>query len=70
MESARQLFFEQGYSATGIAQILERSSANSGSLYHFFPTKEDLLAAVLERYREMLHPVVIGPGIERASDPI
>lgn len=60
----------QGYTSTGIAQILKQSGANSGSLYHFFPTKEELLIAVLEKYKEMLQPAVLGPAYERASDPI
>ena len=68
METARQLFFQQGYSATGIAQILQTSGSNSGSLYYFFPTKEDLLVAVLEQYKEMLQTHVIGPAHERAAE--
>jgi len=70
VEAARQLFFEQGYTATGIAQILKRSEVNSGSLYYFFPTKEDLLAAVLERYKGMLWPMVLEPAYTRVTDPI
>src|ERR1041385_1343650 len=70
VESARVLFLEQGYGATGLAQILKHANANSGSLYYFFPTKEDLLIAVLERYKEMLWPFVIQPVFERVSDPI
>lgn len=70
VEAARELFFEQGYHATGIAQILKRSGANSGSLYHFFPTKEDLLLAVLEKYKRMLAPAVLDPAYARAVDPI
>jgi TetR/AcrR family transcriptional repressor of nem operon len=70
VETARELFFAQGYAQTGIAQILKVSAANSGSLYHFFPSKEDLLAAVLERYKELLEPRVLAPAFERISDPI
>ena len=70
VETARQLFFQQGYGATGIAQILQTSGANSGSLYYFFPTKEDLLVAVLEQYKGMLQTHVIGPAHERAADPV
>ena len=70
IEAARELFWEQGYSATGVAQILKKAEANSGSLYHYFPTKEDLLNAVLEKYKEMLCPEVITPVFERVSDPI
>lgn len=70
VEAARELFFEQGYTATGIAQILKRSGANSGSLYYFFPTKEDLLIAVLEKYKLMLGPAVLEPAYARVVDPI
>jgi TetR/AcrR family transcriptional regulator, transcriptional repressor for nem operon len=70
VEAARTLFWEQGYTATGIAQILKRADAGSGSLYYFFPTKEDLLLAVLEWYRENLGPAVVEPVFARVSDPI
>ena len=70
IESARELFLAQGYTATGVAQILRTAGARSGSLYHFFPTKEDLLLAVLEKYRELLWPMVIQPVFDRVSDPI
>src|SRR5579884_4077339 len=70
VEVARTLFWEQGYTATGIAQILKGAEAGSGSLYYFFPTKEDLLLAVLEWYRENLGPAVVEPVLGRVSDPI
>lgn len=70
IDSARQLFWEQGYTATGVAQILKESGVNSGSLYHYFPTKEDLLLAVLDWYRNNLLTMVIDPVRSRVSDPI
>lgn len=70
IETARNLFLEKGYANTGIAQILQTADVGSGSLYHFFPTKEDLLLAVLDRYKDMLWPVVIQPVFERVHDPI
>jgi AcrR family transcriptional regulator len=70
VEAARGLFFKQGYTATGMSQILEAAKANSGSLYHFFPSKEDLLAAVLEKYQSMLEPHVLQPAFAREKDPI
>jgi AcrR family transcriptional regulator len=70
VEAARQLFFKQGYAATGVAEILKAADANSGSLYHFFPGKDDLLVAVLEKYRSMLEPHVLKPAFARSRDPI
>lgn len=70
IEAARQLFWEQGYGPTGIAQILKTADAGSGSLYYFFPTKEDLLLAVLEWYQAKLGPMVVDRVFERVSDPV
>jgi AcrR family transcriptional regulator len=70
VDSALYLFWLQGYTATGISQILERSAANAGSFYHFFKTKEELLLAVLELYLQTLEPVVVAPVSERLQDPI
>ena len=65
-----RLFWEKGYGTTSVADILREAEANSGSLYHFFPTKQDLLVAVLERYREGLYPMLLAPIWEAVSDPI
>jgi AcrR family transcriptional regulator len=70
VEAARRLFWERGYGTTGVAQILKAANARSGSLYYFFPTKEDLLLAVLEHYKELLEPAVLRPVFERVRDPI
>jgi TetR/AcrR family transcriptional repressor of nem operon len=70
IDAARELFLRQGYTATGIAQILRAAGARSGSLYYFFPTKEDLLLAVLEKYIDLLRPLVVQPVFERISDPV
>lgn len=37
VQSAAALFRRQGYAATGLADIVERSGAPKGSLYHYFP---------------------------------
>ena len=70
IETARVLFWERGYEATSLADVVEKAKAKSGSLYYFFRTKEDLLLAVLDRYVELLWPIVIEPVFSRVSDPI
>jgi len=70
VEVARDLFWRQGYASTGIAEILTTADAGSGSLYYFFPTKEDLLLAVLDWYKANLWTAVVTPVFERVSDPI
>lgn len=70
VETARGLFYRNGYTATGIARILSEAGVNSGSLYHFFPSKEDLLVAVLEKYKTMLASHVLEPCFRRVTDPV
>ncbi|MCP3920590.1 MAG: TetR/AcrR family transcriptional regulator [bacterium] len=70
VEVARELFHQQGYGATGLAQILRTAEVNSGSLYHFFRGKHELLLAVLEHYKELLWPAVLEPAWRGVDDPI
>jgi AcrR family transcriptional regulator len=70
IDAAARLFHEQGFNATGISTILREAGVNSGSLYHFFPSKEALLTAVLERYTQLLHPIVMNPVEQATQDPI
>ena len=70
VETARILFWESGYEATSLADVLEKAGARSGSLYYFFRTKDELLLAVLDKYFELLWPMVIEPVFTRVSDPI
>jgi TetR/AcrR family transcriptional repressor of nem operon len=70
VEAAMELFWLKGYGSTSIADILSRSQVNSGSLYHFFPGKQDLLIAVLEAYRDGIGPMLIEPAWSGVDDPI
>lgn len=70
IESARQLFWLKGYNATSVSEVARQANAHTGSLYHFFPTKQDLLLAVLDWYLDNLGPEVVEPALKRESDPI
>jgi len=68
--TAMRLFSEKGYESASVADILRAAGANSGSLYHFFPTKQDLLMEVLKRYRDGIGPMLLAPAWEGIADPI
>src|SRR5258707_8098334 len=68
--TAMRLFSEKGYESASVADILRAASANSGSLYHFFPTKQDLLIEVLRMYRDGIGPMLLAPAWEGVDDPI
>jgi AcrR family transcriptional regulator len=53
-----------------VADILKAAGANSGSLYHFFPTKQDLLLEALARYRDGIGPMLLEPAWAGVTDPI
>ncbi|HWF63715.1 MAG TPA: TetR/AcrR family transcriptional regulator [Rhizomicrobium sp.] len=68
--AAMKLFLEKGYGSTSVQDILREAKANAGSLYHAFPTKQDVLIAVLNMYREGLYPMLLNPAWEGVGDPV
>jgi AcrR family transcriptional regulator len=68
--TAMELFAAKGYACTSVAEILDRSGVGSGSLYHFFPGKQDLLLAVLETYREGIGTMLLEPVWQGVDDPV
>jgi AcrR family transcriptional regulator len=70
VNSAMTLFWERGYEATGISEIVERAGVRSGSLYHFFENKEHVLVAVLEAYQSALIPHIFDAPFRRERDPL
>jgi len=67
---AMRLFWEKGYGSTSIADILKAAGANSGSLYHFFPSKQDILLAVLDTYHCGIYPMLLAPAWQGIDDPL
>jgi TetR/AcrR family transcriptional repressor of nem operon len=70
MEAAMRLFWERGYERCSIGDLVAAAGVRSGSLYHFFARKEDVLIAVLETYLASLTPHVMAPAFARERDPI
>lgn len=68
--AAMKLFGEKGYLSTSVQDILREAGANAGSLYHFFPTKQDVLVAVLDMYRLGIEPMLLAPAWAGVDDPI
>ena len=54
IECAAELFWENGYSATGISEILKQTGLPKGSFYFYFKSKDDLASAVTEYYQKIL----------------
>lgn len=54
VDGAMKAFAELGYTATTMAEVARRAGISHNGLLHHFPTKEDLLVAVLERRDEQV----------------
>jgi AcrR family transcriptional regulator len=54
VDCAVALFFEKGYEATTIADIIDRTRLSKGAFYHHFSAKEDLLDAFTERLADSM----------------
>ncbi|MCX4997399.1 TetR/AcrR family transcriptional regulator [Streptomyces longwoodensis] len=59
-----RLFSESPYDDVWIEQVAEIAGVSRGLLYHYFPTKRDFFAAVVERESErMLAMTAPAPGV-------
>ncbi|MCG3183366.1 MAG: hypothetical protein ICCCNLDF_01461 [Planctomycetes bacterium] len=54
LETAARLFYEKGYGATGINEVIKQAGICKASFYHHFKTKEDLLVVSLEQRHERM----------------
>jgi AcrR family transcriptional regulator len=70
INAALELFWLKGYNSTSIADLLSRTQLNSGSLYHVFPSKQDVLIGVLETLRDNIGPMLLDPAWAGIEDPI
>jgi AcrR family transcriptional regulator len=67
LETAERLFYAEGFHATGIDRIVQAAGVVRMTLYNHFPSKNALVAAVLER-RHTRFLAAIDAAIEKAPD--
>lgn len=68
VETSAELFRRQGYSATGMKQIVTAAQAPFGSLYHFFPGGKEELGAEAVRVSGALYAQLIPAVFDPAPD--
>lgn len=65
LDSAYELFLEQGYSATSMRQIADRAGLALGGIYNHFSGKEEIFREILiekHPYQQVLPVIVASPG--------
>ncbi len=68
LEKAMTLFWEKGYEATSIQDLVEHLGIGRRSLYDTFKSKHDLFIAALDRYKEMTDDPPTAPD-EQVESP-
>jgi AcrR family transcriptional regulator len=70
IETSANLFRRQGYSATGVKQIVNEAKAPFGSLYHFFPGGKEELGAETVRISGALYGQLVPAVLDPAPDVV
>src|SRR5581483_5092957 len=52
VDAARQCLLRDGYERTSAREILQRAGVSAGTLYNYFESKDELFAAVADRFGE------------------
>ena len=47
VQAATRLFAERGFSRTTMAEVVAASGLSNGAVYHYFPSKSELVLAVV-----------------------
>lgn len=69
LDTASELFYREGARAVGVDLVVERSGVAKTSLYRHFPTKDDLIAAFLQRQDERFWRRWDDDAVRHAADP-
>jgi AcrR family transcriptional regulator len=69
LQSASDLFYRQGIRATGVDAIVKAAGTTKMSLYHYFPSKNDLVLAHLQKTAETMRERILAGIAARASEP-
>jgi AcrR family transcriptional regulator len=69
LETASELFYSQGARAVGVDLVVAEAGVAKTSLYRYFRTKDDLVAAFLQREDEDFWGVWDGVARAHAGDP-
>jgi AcrR family transcriptional regulator len=67
VEGARELIHEQGVHRTTLADVAARADVPLGNVYYYFKSKDELVGAVLDSYKDDADALI--QGFERHRSP-
>jgi AcrR family transcriptional regulator len=69
LDAAAQLFAEDGYSDADVQALADRLQVGKGTIYRYFPSKQELFLAAVDRGMERLHST-IEAEVAEVADPL
>ncbi|ESQ87442.1 hypothetical protein ABAC460_19135 [Asticcacaulis sp. AC460] len=69
IDRALDRFQQGGFHATGIDAVMADTGISKRTLYKYFPSKEDLIEAVLDQYGCEAQDTLFAPALARSTDP-
>lgn len=69
LQTALDLFSENGYDATSVAQICQGAQVSKGAFYHHFASKQELFLALMESWLVNLRGSIETRGVSVARVP-
>jgi AcrR family transcriptional regulator len=70
LEATTRVLIKEGYDRASTNRIAEVAGVSIGSLYQYFPSKEALVAAVIERHTQEISEVTRNALVKAAGRPI
>ena len=70
IDSAQALIHASSYSDVGVAAICEKANVQKGSFYHFFPSKQDLTLAVIDKHSANMKEALIDQAFSSTLPPL
>jgi AcrR family transcriptional regulator len=70
VEATARILVKEGFDKASTNRIAERAGVSVGSLYQYYPSKEALVAAVIDRHNQQVMRVVRGALADVAALPI
>ena len=70
LDATARILVREGFDKASTNRIAEVAGVSVGSLYQYFPSKEALVAAVIERHQREIMQLVRGELAEVANQPI
>jgi AcrR family transcriptional regulator len=70
LEATARVLMKEGYDRASTNKIAAVAGVSIGSLYQYFPSKEALVAAVIDRHKNEVMQVIRGALVKAAARPV